>query len=167
MTERLPEGADPTEVAEERIDALAASGGLQTPEAWRGRPLDLSDAGDPDWWVKRKLRQEQVALPPALQLRRDRDELLARLDELPSEHVVRDQLTKLDARIRYAASHVIDGPPSTLMPLDVDGLVAGWRARRPPPPPVVPAPAPAVPRWRRVLGIVLPRRGPGSDRGTA
>jgi hypothetical protein len=157
MTERLPEGADPEQVARQRLDAALARGELQTPTSWRGRPLDLSDAGDPDWWIRRRLRDEEhVALPPALQLRRDRDRLLATLDELPFESGARAALEELNRRIRYAAGHVIDGPPSTLMPVDVETLLDGWRRRRPPPPPA-PPPAPAT-RWQRFLGRLC---GPG------
>lgn len=150
---RLPRGVDHEAVADRRVDAALAADGLRS--AWRGRPLDLSDAGDPDWWIRRKLRDEEhVALPPALQLRRDRDELLGRLDEHTDEHAVRAALEELDARIRYAASHVIPGPPSTLMPLDVDALVARWRARRPPPPPRPPDPPVRVRWWRRTIAAL-------------
>lgn len=151
MTQRLPEGADPHEVAEQQLDAAADRGGLEVRSAWHGRPLDLSDANDPDWWIKRRLREEQlVALPPALQLRRDRDELLAGLDAMHSEVHVREALEKLDGRIRYALGHAIPGPPSTLLPLDVEALVAQWRARRPPPTPPVDAP-PCRRWWQRLL----------------
>ena len=151
MTQRLPKGADPQEVAEQRLDEAAARGELEVRSAWHGRPLDLSDANDPDWWIKRRLREEQlVALPPALQLRRDRDELLAGLDAMHSEVHVREVLEKLDARIRYALGHAIPGPPSTLMPLDVEALVEQWRARRPPPVPRV-EPPPRRRWWQRLL----------------
>lgn len=158
MTERLPPGADPREVAEERLAAARRRGEIDN-LAWHGRPLDLSDAGDPDWWVRRKLRDEQVALPPALQLRRDRDELLATLHTLRGEGVARTALEALDGRIRYAASHVIAGPPSTLLPLDVEALVEQWRATRPPPTTLAPAPPATVPRLRRALRWL--RRGSG------
>lgn len=153
MTQRLPEGADPQEVAEQRLDEAAAGGELEVRSAWHGRPLDLSDANDPDWWVKRRLREEQlVSLPPALQLRRDRDELLAGLDRIHSEVHVREVLGKLDARIRYALGHAIPGPPSMLLPLDVEALVEQWRAGRPPPP--VPVRVPPRRRWwQRVLRL--------------
>ncbi len=155
MTKRLPKGADPQEVAEQALDAAAARGDLEVRSAWHGRPLDLSDANDPDWWIKRRLRDEQlVALPPALQLRRDRDDLFAGLDAMHSEVQVREVLEKLDGRIRYSLSHAIAGPPSTLMPLDVDELVEQWCARRPPPVPRVESP-PRRRWWQRLL-----RRGP-------
>lgn len=151
MTQRLPKGADPQEVAEQRLDAAAARGELQVRSAWHGRPLDLSDANDPDWWVKRRLRDEQlVSLPPALQLRRDRDDLLAGLDAMHSEVHVREALGKLDGRIRYALGHAIPGPPSTLLPLDLDALVEQWRARRPAPSVHVQVP-PSRRGWRRLL----------------
>ena len=83
MTQRLPKGADPQEVAEQQLDEAAARGDLEVRSACHGRPLDLSDANDPDWWIKRRPREQQlVSLPPALQLRRDRDELLAEISRL-------------------------------------------------------------------------------------
>ena len=39
-----------------------------------GKPLDLSDTDDPDWWVKRLIQRERLdtaaLLPPRLALRR-------------------------------------------------------------------------------------------------
>jgi len=42
-----------------------------------GKPLDLSDADDPEWWIKRYTRREQIdpsaLMPPTLALRREAD----------------------------------------------------------------------------------------------
>lgn len=131
MTERIPHGTSPGSWAEALIAEALARGELE-PTAGRGRPLDLRDADDPDWWLKRKLREEEIAvLPPALQLRRDRDEVMASLDDLPTARAVRDVLEALDRRIRRANSHGLPGPPSTLAPLDVEATVVAWQGRHP------------------------------------
>lgn len=39
-------------------------------------------------------------------------------------------ITEINEQIRYVNSHVVHGPPSTLMPLDVERTVARWREGR-------------------------------------
>ncbi len=131
MTERIPRGLAP-ETWADRLILEAMERGEFDGLGGAGRPLALGDAGDPDWWVKRKLREEEfVALPPALELRRDRDRLLEAIENLPSEAAVRMALVALNGRILYANSHAIPGPPSTLMTMDVEPQVARWRAADP------------------------------------
>ena len=48
-----------------------------------GKPLDLGDQHDPDWWLKKLVQREHIAvLPASLQLRADDAALDDRLDEL-------------------------------------------------------------------------------------
>ena len=98
----------------------------------RGRPLrDLHHRRDDLWWVKRKLREEQLSwLPPALELRRDRDDALDRIGRARSEEQVREIVTEINGRIRYANRMPMPGPPSTVAPLDEDQVVREWRAGR-------------------------------------
>ena len=98
-----------------------------------GRPIEGLDAPhDELWWVKDKLRREQVStVPPSLAVRRDRDVLLAHLAEFPSEQAVRDAVGELIDRIRTLNRYGSpSGPPTSLMPQDVDDIVARWRAAR-------------------------------------
>jgi hypothetical protein len=99
-----------------------------------GRPL--SDHGrdyDEDWWVKDWLQREGATagvVPPTLALRREAEELDAKVDRLRSEREVRDYLAGLNERIRKARVGLMDGPPVVLPPFDADQVVARWRQRR-------------------------------------
>ena len=68
-----------------------------------GRPLDLSDAEVPDWWVKRKLREagDTSALAPAeIQLRRQRAQLLAELPNHPSDAAADAAVAEFNALVK-------------------------------------------------------------------
>ena len=59
----------------------------------RGRPLQLDEGVDPNWWAKQLLRREQVdLLPPALELRRSVERALAALPAMRDERRVRELL---------------------------------------------------------------------------
>lgn len=70
--------------------------------AGAGKPIEgLDGRRDELWWVRRKLRDEELdALPPSL------------------------------AVIRHLNRYGAAGPPSTLMALDVDSIVDRWRQAR-------------------------------------
>jgi hypothetical protein len=57
---------------------------------------------------------------------------------------VRERLEALDARIRKINRTTISGPPTTLAPLDVEEIVARWRAAR--------AAEPSAPQEGRAAG---------------
>lgn len=64
-----------------------------------GKPLPgLDEPHDPLWWVKRKIRDENLSLLP-------------------------------DQRIAHLNAHSIDGPPTTLAPVDIEAAVRRWRSR--------------------------------------
>ncbi len=46
---------------------------------------------------------------------------------------MRGIVAAINARIRYVNSHTVVGPPSTVMPLDVDAVVERWSGERLPP----------------------------------
>lgn len=122
-------------LAEERIREAIASGAFDNlPGA--GRPLDLSDADDPDWWIKRRIRDEGgdlSALAPALiQLRRERRDLLAGIGELRSEDSVRNAVADFNERVRLERLRPSTPglPPTLVSTLDPDEALARWRAAR-------------------------------------
>ena len=94
----------------------------------QGRPLaGLDDPPDEMWWVKEKMRREDLTfVPDALAVRRELEALVATLPRLP-EADARDRLVALDARIRKLNSTVTSGPPTTVAPLDIEGLLARSR----------------------------------------
>lgn len=97
-----------------------------------GKPLEgLGETHDPDWWVKRLVERERIAvLPPALQLRKDDAELDGALDRMGSEREVRAFVEDFNARVIRARYTPVDGPPLITMPRDVDATVAAWRERQ-------------------------------------
>jgi hypothetical protein len=96
----------------------------------KGQPLPgLDGTRDDDWWIKQKLKEERLSyLPPALALRKDVEAARARIAAATSEAAVRDEVDAINVRIREVNSRSIEGPPSTQMPLDVESVVARWRA---------------------------------------
>jgi hypothetical protein len=97
-----------------------------------GQPIPgLDGTRDEMWWVKEKLRREDVsALPPALALRKELDDAKVAIAAAPSEAKVRAIVEEINERIRHLNRYGASGPPSNLMPLDVDDTVARWRASR-------------------------------------
>ena len=94
----------------------------------QGRPLEgLDDPPDEMWWVKQKMRREDLTfVPDAIAVRRELEALVAALPRLP-EPEARDRLVALDARIRKLNATVTSGPPTTVAPLDVEALLARSR----------------------------------------
>lgn len=97
-----------------------------------GKPLaDLDRPYDALWWVRRKLRDEKLSyLPPTLALRREVEVAKAAIARATSEQEVRQVLTAINARIRRVNSTDVTGPPSTVMVLDEDETIRGWREGR-------------------------------------
>ncbi len=133
---RTPPGGSWEAYADRQIREAQARGefaGL----AGEGQPLpDLHRPRDGDWWIKRKLRDEEfVAVPPALQLRREVEAARGRIATATTEAAVRAIIDTVNAHIRHANATIVSGPPSTVWPLDVDREVQRWRATRPAPRP--------------------------------
>ena len=102
----------------------------------RGKPLDGIEPGvevqrDEDWWLKAKLRRERLSyLPPTLAVRKELEQAREAIAVASREDVVRRIVADINERIRDVNRRGADGPPSTLMPLDEDAVVAQWHARR-------------------------------------
>lgn len=131
MTERKPPGVS----FEWWIDRLIRQGrerGEFDDLPLKGKPLpDIGERDDPDWWIKAKLKREGVSyLPPTLQIRKDAEDAMARAMAAPDEATVRTIIDHLNVEIRKLNRMAASGPPMTLMPFDVDDVVARWRARR-------------------------------------
>lgn len=108
-----------------------------------GKPLpDYGKPYDELWWVKQKLRAENLPfpLPGTLALRKEAEEARARAAEAASEAEVRRIIADINAKILDGLKKAMSGPPLDLMPFDVEERCAsggnGIRGRphRPPPP---------------------------------
>jgi hypothetical protein len=97
-----------------------------------GKPIsDLGETHDPDWWLKKLVEREKLAiLPPSLQLRKEDAELDDRLDRLTRENDVRRELEDFNKRVIAARYRLPEGPPLVTMPRDVDATVRAWAERR-------------------------------------
>src|SRR6185436_14616026 len=97
-----------------------------------GKPIPgIDEPYDENWWVKEKLRREQIsALPPALEIARDKERTLAALAKLTSEAEVRSQLAALNERIRHAHYGCLWGPPCSTLPVELEEFVSQWKELR-------------------------------------
>jgi hypothetical protein len=110
----------------------------------RGEFDDLPGAGTPIpgldrphdemWWVNKLLAREEVrGAPPTLAIRKAREEALERAAGAGTEAEVRAVLDAVNQKIRQVNRLGAEGPPSTVMPVDVEDAVRAWRdgSRRP------------------------------------
>jgi Domain of unknown function (DUF1992) len=98
-----------------------------------GKPIpDVDRPHDELWWVKQKLAREGVSfLPPTLALRKEVDDARDEIAAAPSEAEVRRIVEDINSKIRRVNSQATSGPPSTLVPLPVEDVVAAWREAHP------------------------------------
>ena len=131
MTERKPPGVSWESWVDRRIREARDRGEFDDLPG-TGKPLpDLDRPRDDLWWVKQLMQREQLSItPPTLALRKAREDALATIAQSSSEETVRRILAELNARIREVNRKATSGPPSTLMPLDVEDVVERWRASR-------------------------------------
>lgn len=131
MTERKPPGVSWESWIERQIRESIERGEFDALPGTGERLADLDRPRDENWWIRQKLRREDVSyLPPALELRKQVDDALEQVERAATEAQVRQIITAINERIRYLNSHLTSGPPSTLMPLDVERVVERWRASR-------------------------------------
>ena len=131
MTERKPPGM----TFETWVDRVIRDGqerGEFEDLAGKGKPIaDLHEPTDELWWVRDKLRREGVSyLPPTLALRKDVEDARAAIDEATTETEVVQIVEEINERMRSVNRLATAGPPSNLMPLDLERTVGAWRAAR-------------------------------------
>ncbi len=131
MTERKPPGLEFETWVERQIREAAERGEFDNlPGA--GEPFtDLHQPYDDLWWIKEKLRRENLSyLPPTLALRKEASDALAAASRATSEAEVRRIVTGINDKIREAIRKPLSGPPLDLAPFDVERIVADWRQGR-------------------------------------
>jgi hypothetical protein len=131
VTDRKPRGVT-WESWVDRLVREARERGEFNDLAGAGRPLPGLDQGrDELWWVKDWLRREGLGVtPPTIAIRVDAERVLDAVSTMQSETAVRSALEALNERIRHVNRTTVSGPPSTMMPLDVERVVARWRSAR-------------------------------------
>lgn len=119
-------------LAEQRIQAAQSEGKFDNLPGF-GKPIPgLDEPHDDLWWVKDKLKREQLnTLPPALAIRLDQQNTLQKIRDLRTEAAVRQELTALNDRVRKAAFAITWGPSVDVVPLspaEIDTIIADWKA---------------------------------------
>lgn len=130
-SEKLKKPLSWDRLAEERIRTAQEQGQFENLPGF-GQPIPgLDEPHDDLWWVKEKLKREQISsLPPALEIRLDVEKTQATIAQLATEEAVRREIGLLNERIRKASFGVTWGPPVDVLPLDVEEVVARWNAGR-------------------------------------
>lgn len=132
MTERKPV-AMPVEDWVERQIRVAQERGEFDDLPGAGKPLPRR-SGDVMEWVAEKLRAENTdtrsLLPPSLALRKELEDLPARLSTVRSERAVREIVADLNRRIKAEILVPRGGPPLLVRPVDVEEAVENWRTSR-------------------------------------
>lgn len=97
-----------------------------------GKPLDLPEQHDPNWWVKRLIEREKITgvAPPAISLRQEDAELDGTLDREGSPDGVRRVVEDFNRRVVEARRQLTGGPPVVTRLRDADEEVRRWRERR-------------------------------------
>jgi len=98
-----------------------------------GKPIPgLGKPYDELWWIKQKLRRENLSyLPPSLALRKAAHDALAEAAEAKSEGEVRRILAGINRQIVEANRKPAPGPAVMLVPFNVEAVVRRWRAGEP------------------------------------
>jgi Domain of unknown function (DUF1992). len=114
MTERKPEGVEWESWVEQKIQEAMDRGDFDNLPGL-GKPIaDLALPYDELWWVRKKLRDEQLSvLPPALVLLKELDEAKERIAAASTEEEVRRLVAAINDRIIYVNSHTISAPHPT------------------------------------------------------
>lgn len=130
MPDHVPKPKMPFDsLAEQRILAAQAAGEFDNLPGF-GQPIPgIDEPHDELWWVKDKLKREELSLlPPALAIRLDVQQTLERIASLDSDAEVREQVAALNERIRKASFAVTWGPSVDVVPLGAEEVFGQWRA---------------------------------------
>ncbi len=128
MTDKHPD-EDWGDLAERRIREAQTAGEFANLPGF-GKPIPgIDEVLDENWWVKDKLKREQItALPPVLEARLARERLLESLQELRAEALVRERVAAVNDLICRAHFSHIAGPADGVQTLDEEAVVATWRS---------------------------------------
>jgi hypothetical protein len=131
MTRRKPPGVHFESWIDRQIRHAAERGEFEDLPG-SGAPLaDLDKPYDEMWWVKRKLRSENLSyLPPSLALRKEAHEAIEGAARADTEAEVRERIAAINEKIRDAIRVGIRGPEFNLAPIDVERIVREWRRAR-------------------------------------
>ena len=95
-----------------------------------GQPIELDTSED--WWIKAKMRAEnlEAVLPLPLALRREVADIQDAVAECRTEAEVRERCEALNERVREHYRRPDTGPRIIVRLVDVDAVVAAWAGGR-------------------------------------
>lgn len=131
MTERKPASESWEPFTERQIRQAQEAGEFERLPGF-GQPIPGIDQPlDENWWLKQKLRDEQLSVtPPIIEARIRRERVLSGLNQLGSESTVRRKLEELNDFIRKAHFSPAAGPAAGVIPVDIEATVTDWRRKR-------------------------------------
>lgn len=157
---RKPPGVSYESWVDRQVREAAERGAFEGLSA-AGKPLDpallTQTAGE--WaveWARREGADMTAALPPALALRRERQELVDAVPGKPTQEAVRAAVEHFNERLDAAYRRPQEVPPVALAFVDVERQLARWREAHPADPqepePAAAAGGPAAcrPWWSRI-----------------
>ena len=130
MPEKKPPGVSWESFVERQIREAIEQGEFEGLPGL-GKPIpDLHRPLDELWWLKDKLRREQLShTPTTLRLRKEVEDAREAVDRARSEAEVRAIVAAINDRIIKVNRLGGSGPPSAFVPLDVEDVLERWRAR--------------------------------------
>jgi len=132
MTERKPTGLSWESWIDRQIQEGREQGAFDDLSG-SGRPFDdIGVVHDEMWWVKAKLRDEDISyLPPTIAIRTERAAAIDAAMLAETEATARLLIDDVNQQIRYVNSHATAGPPSSVMTVDVETFIERWRVAHP------------------------------------
>jgi hypothetical protein len=129
MTERKPANMSWESWIDRQIREARERGEFENLKG-AGKPIPgLGLHTDELWWIRQLMQREELEyLPPTLALRKAREQVLAKVPAASSEAAVREMVGLINEKIRELnRKPPSDGPPSNLMPIDLESALARWR----------------------------------------
>jgi len=131
MTERKPGNMSWQGFVEQQIQEAQQEGQFENLTG-TGKPIpDIDNPLDEDWWLKQKIKREQVSLlPPLLQARQEIEQTRQLILSFKNEEVVRGMLEKLNQKVLEAIRSPQPSPNIVVLPVNIDREIARWREAR-------------------------------------
>ncbi|TQS27294.1 DUF1992 domain-containing protein [Microbispora sp. KK1-11] len=133
MTERKPLGVSFESWIDRQIREATERGEFDDlPGA--GKPIPgQGEPHDEMWWIKQKMRAENLSfpLPGTLALRKEAEEARAEALGARTEAEARRIAEEMNVKIRDSYRKPLSGPPVVQPLIDVDEVAAEWRALHP------------------------------------
>ncbi|TWT43594.1 hypothetical protein KOR42_44120 [Thalassoglobus neptunius] len=128
MGERKPAHQPWEGFIEQRIQDAQSEGEFDNLSG-HGKPISgVEKVLESDWWLKDKLKREQLSIvPPLIDARRDIEQTLNEIKTLANEDFVRAELEKLNQRVLQAIQSPSPSPPIVVVPVNIEREIARWK----------------------------------------